>query len=36
MTKKKQKRHKPIKYDAFVMQFGFQYPPKTFQLKKRR
>ena len=34
--KKKKKRQTPPKYDAFVMQFGFEYPHKTYQTKIKR
>jgi hypothetical protein len=34
--KKKRKQVKTLKYDAFVMQFGFEYPHKTYQKPHRR
>jgi hypothetical protein len=37
MAKKiKKQKKKPIKYDSFVMQFGFEYPDRTIPRPKKR
>tara|TARA_R110002153_G_scaffold132292_2_gene281308 strand:+ start:772 stop:882 length:111 start_codon:yes stop_codon:yes gene_type:complete len=36
MKKKKKKNYNVNKNNAFLMQFGFEYPAKTFQPKKRK